>query len=507
MPYVHPEIARRRDAEAKGAPELDPLGPFQGLLASGLVGVSDRVLREHLALYERASRELGALQAVRRRPFPASLDVPGMTPAEVHALLEATVGTLPLAIEGKLADLLGELREEARMKGVAWFPDFYLGDGDFWTADRAVSINVPWYFANDVLWALVNDHLYRYSEADVLRTLRHELGHALGYAFELWRRPEWEAAFGNFLAPYEEVYSVDAASTDFVDYLAGTGSASIDHYGQKHPDEDWAETFAEWLDPGSRWKEAYADRPGALAKLEAVEGMIVGRGAAYGVPPNRARGRRVPYQTLAYTVGGFLGEEAPSGIDEADAARRREPALVASVELHRLYFEQLMRGAGASVGVGPRLGAAIAATWGSPEAWLRDLRETARATDGWALAAWDARAGAVRNVLVEGHDRGNPPGMPILLALDVHEHAYVGDYGIRKELGVAAFFRNLDWAKVESRFDLANPPPVLEMATGIPRLGIPPMPYVFQAGETALSQDLNGSLFADPFTIPGQEGP
>jgi hypothetical protein len=456
---THPVMARRWASEEKKAPVLDPLAPFAGLLASGLVGVSDRVLRDHLTLYERAARELGALQASRPRGSGPSLDVPGMTAPEVRALLEMRVGDLPLEIEGRLAVVIDELRQELQMRGISWFPDFYLGDGDFWTTDRGVSINVPWYFANDVLWALVNDHLYRYSEADVMRTLRHEAGHALGYAFELWRRPEWTRAFGDFLAPYEDVYSVDAASGDFVDYLAGTGSAAIDHYGQKHPDEDWAETFAEWLDPGSRWQEAYADRPGALAKLEAVELMIVGRGAAYGPAPNAHRGRRVPYRTLDYTVGAFLGEAAPDGIDEADAARRREPALLASVELHRLYFEQLARGAGASVGIGPRLGMAISASWGSTEAWLRDLREVARATDGWALAAWDARAGVVRNVLVEGHDRGNPPGMPILLAVDCWEHAYAPDYGIRKDLGVAAFFRNLDWTRVERRFDLANPPP------------------------------------------------
>src|SRR5262249_11120822 len=37
---------------------------------------------------------------------------------------------------------------------------------------------------------------------------------------------------------------------------------------QKHPDEDWAETFAVWLTPGYGWRQAYAGRPRALAKLE-----------------------------------------------------------------------------------------------------------------------------------------------------------------------------------------------------------------------------------------------
>jgi hypothetical protein len=462
MPFANrPGLAGRRPPlPSERPPTPDPLAEFSALSAGGLVGISDRLLRDHLALYARAANELDALRDFRPRASSRRLEVPGMTAPEVHAILEAHVGSLPLVIEGKLGDLLAELRDELRLKGIAWFPDFYLGDGDFWTADRATSINVPWYFANDLLWSLVNDNLYRYSEADVLRTLRHETGHALGYAYELWRRPEWPAAFGDFGAPYDDEYAIDPTSTAFVEYLADTGSAPCAHYAQKHPDEDWAETFAEWLDPGSRWKEAYADRPGALAKLEAVELMIVGRGGAYGDPPNRTRGRRIPYQTLTYTVADFLGEAVPGGVDEADAARRREPALVASTELHRLYFSQLARGAGASTGIGARLVDVISATWGDVEAWLRDLREIARATDGWALAAWDARAGAVRNFLVEGHDRGNPPGFPILLAIDAHEHAYIGD-GIPKYVGIAALFRNLDWTRVESRFDIANPPPVV----------------------------------------------
>jgi hypothetical protein len=39
-------------------------------------------------------------------------------------------------------------------------------------------------------------------------------------------------------------------------------------YAQKHPDEDWAETFAVWLTPGRDWRHEYAQRPAALAKLE-----------------------------------------------------------------------------------------------------------------------------------------------------------------------------------------------------------------------------------------------
>ena len=56
-------------------------------------------------------------------------------------------------------------------------------------------------------------------------------------------------------------------SRDYVRNLPGW-------YAQKHPDEDWAETFAVWLTPGLNWRRDYADWPVALAKLEYCDRMV-----------------------------------------------------------------------------------------------------------------------------------------------------------------------------------------------------------------------------------------
>jgi hypothetical protein len=45
-------------------------------------------------------------------------------------------------------------------------------------------------------------------------------------------------------------------------------------YAQKHPDEDWAETFAVWMTPGANWKEEYRSWPEALAKLESCQQIV-----------------------------------------------------------------------------------------------------------------------------------------------------------------------------------------------------------------------------------------
>jgi hypothetical protein len=67
--------------------------------------------------------------------------------------------------------------------------------------------------------------------------------------------------------PYLEEYRPQPFSRRFVMHLPGW-------YAQKHPDEDWAETFAVWLTPGSDWWSAYAGWPEALAKLEYCDALM-----------------------------------------------------------------------------------------------------------------------------------------------------------------------------------------------------------------------------------------
>jgi hypothetical protein len=86
------------------------------------------------------------------------------------------------------------------------------------------------------------------------------MGHVVNYAYRLYEEPEWVRVFGAITQPYEEEYRPRPFSRDFVRHLPGW-------YAQKHPDEDWAETFAAWLTPGSDWRGSYAGWPTALAKL------------------------------------------------------------------------------------------------------------------------------------------------------------------------------------------------------------------------------------------------
>ncbi len=234
-------------------------------------------------------------------------------------LLETRICDLDLRPEGILAECLDQLRNELLDKDISFAPLFYLGEDDFWTSDRAISINIPWYLANATLWRLVNTRLCAYTRRDVMMYLRHEVGHALGYAFGFWKRRDWRAMFGDFHAPYEDAYDPNPWSREHVRYLHDTG---MYHYAQKHPDEDWAESFSVWLDPSTHWRKRYKGWPGALRKLEFVDTLLSEDQAASGRPINSRVGFRVPYTELEETVADYL--KLRDAVDPVLAAYRRD---------------------------------------------------------------------------------------------------------------------------------------------------------------------------------------
>ncbi len=246
---------------------------------------------------------LAAVRSKRHSPRPATPDDRVVREVGLQKLLQTRICDLTLKVEDVLFDCLAQVTSELRTKGITFIPAYYLGDDDFWTADRATSINVPWYLANALLWQLVNDHLFEYSREEVLMYLRHETGHAINYAFELWKRKDWAQTYGDFRRPYRDVFPANAWSRDYVRYLHRAG---MYHYAQKHPDEDFAETFAVWLDPASRWRRRYRDWQVALVKLEYIDRIVEVEGVCKGTPPNERLGLRVSYETIKETVADYF---------------------------------------------------------------------------------------------------------------------------------------------------------------------------------------------------------
>ena len=246
-----------------------------------------------------------ALPALRSRRQTQRIGLDRSVDREVglQKLLSTRICDLQLTPQGVLAECLEQVSGELRARGLTFMPAYYLGDDDFWTSDRAISVNIPWYLSNPVLWGLVNDHLFEYSRPEVLMYLRHETGHALNYAFELWKRKDWTQTFGDFRRPYRDVYNPNPWSRDYVRYLHRAG---MYHYAQKHPDEDWAESFAVWLDPASRWRRRYRDWQVALAKLEFVDRLIDVERACKGPGTINRIGQRVPHTDIKETVAEYF---------------------------------------------------------------------------------------------------------------------------------------------------------------------------------------------------------
>lgn len=132
-----------------------------------------------------------------------------------------------------------------------------------------------------------------------MQLFRHECGHALDTAFGLHRRKDWRATFGRFSDHYPMLYQAAPKSRDFVQHLDAW-------YAQSHPAEDFAETFAVWLDPRSRWRERYADWP-ALAKLEYVDKLM--RTLAGVQPARLLRERTEELGTLTKTLREHYAEK------------------------------------------------------------------------------------------------------------------------------------------------------------------------------------------------------
>src|SRR5205807_2005631 len=169
-----------------------------------------------------------------------------------------------------LEPILAELAEELRRIGLTRVrPVFHLST-DWGVTDGTVALGIPFYLAHPELTRLHAErvgHIEGFSRADILRYLRHEMGHVVNYAYKLYEREDWTRLFGPFERPYVEEYRPEPFNPNFVQHLPG-------FYAQKHPDEDWAETFAVWMTPGLDWRSAYADWPGALAKLEYCDRMM-----------------------------------------------------------------------------------------------------------------------------------------------------------------------------------------------------------------------------------------
>jgi hypothetical protein len=251
------------------------------------------------ATWARIARQYGETEPLFDDPLPALLDTP--------------VARLNLVPTGQLKGILDKVRGELRADGIVHYePIFALGDSGFWCADRAITINLPWFLATPELYELAQAR-YPMRWEDVARGVRHEVGHAVNYSFELWKRPDWTATFGDFEQPYPKTTGSwpILPAEDFVEYVQDSGP----HYAMKHADESWAEAFAAWLDTEF---DVSGLRAGARRKLEYVD--RIAREVLTGWPTNYEVG--VPKEWREAYSGQLVRQALGIPIDVPDIISR-----------------------------------------------------------------------------------------------------------------------------------------------------------------------------------------
>jgi superoxide dismutase, Fe-Mn family len=120
------------------------------------------------------------------------------------------------------------------------------------------------------------------------------------------------------------------------------------------------------------------------------------------------------------------------------------------MRLHELYFGNL--GGKEPPAPDSQLMKKLEENFGSFDNWAADFKATGALRGiGWVVLYEDPQSGRVFNTWINEHDLGHLAGCRPLLIMDVFEHAYLPDYGLKRGDYIQAFFDNIDWQAVEDR--------------------------------------------------------
>jgi hypothetical protein len=184
-------------------------------------------------------------------------------------LLKVRLCDLPVRLEGSFVQKqVKQLYRELTAREINFKPHVWIS-GEFYTPDGIPGFAIPFYLTHPRLMRLERKQMFEVeggTEYTLMRILRHETGHAIDNAYGIHLKSNWRQVFGSFKQRYPVSYKPKPNSRKYVLHLDSW-------YAQAHPAEDWAETFAVWLKPGSRWRRRYKGWP-ALRKLEYVDRLM-----------------------------------------------------------------------------------------------------------------------------------------------------------------------------------------------------------------------------------------
>lgn len=223
-----------------------------------------------------------------------------------YELLNTRVCDLRLEVEGSpLEPHIDRLYRELEAKGLDFRPEVYPSDS-WGCPDEVPVVGVPFYLMDRRLSRIEEEQTGEIENPlIIMMLLRHEAGHALNYAYRLYKDPEWVELFGPFSRPYRDKFRPNPLSRNFVRHITHHQYGRT--YAQKHPDEDFAETFAVWLTPRSGWRRRYRTWP-ALRKLQYVDRRMK---ALRGLDPKcTSRKLETPVEDMDILLAEHYGQRA-----------------------------------------------------------------------------------------------------------------------------------------------------------------------------------------------------
>ena len=152
---------------------------------------------------------------------------------------------------------------------------------------------------------------------------------------------------------------------------------------------------------------------------------------------------------LAESLAGML-KNGITGTPEYAELKRRMGFEFNGMRLHEYYFGNL--GGKAPLDKSGKLSSKLADAFGSVDAWEQDFRATgAMRGIGWTILYQDNTNGWLFNQWINEHEVGHFAGCTPILVMDVFEHAFMIDYGLKRADYINAFFENVDWGVAEGR--------------------------------------------------------
>jgi len=159
------------------------------------------------------------------------------------------------------------------------------------------------------------------------------------------------------------------------------------------------------------------------------------------------------YVTNTNKLGDALGALALQTGAEFAEMKRRFGWEFNGMRLHELYFGNMKKNGNGGIDKNSELFKKIVKDFGSWEDWEKDFKASgAMRGIGWVVLYYDAASGRLFNVWVNEHDAGHLAGAVPILVMDVFEHAFMIDYGLKRADYIEAFFKAIKWSESEERF-------------------------------------------------------